>query len=60
MSEKPSNNNPAVTAEKPASEKLREAIQLGIDQADQGEVAPLDIQGTLARVRSRRKDDEKV
>ena len=35
-------------------EELRKEIQIGIDQADRGEVAPLDIQGTLAKVRSRR------
>ena len=36
-------------------EELRQEIQIGIDQADQGRVAPLDVQGTLAKVRSRRK-----
>jgi antitoxin ParD1/3/4 len=36
-------------------EELRKEIRIGIDQADRGEVAPLDIEATLARVRSRRK-----
>jgi hypothetical protein len=36
-------------------EKTREAIRIGIDQADRGEVAPLDVQGTLAKLRSRKK-----
>jgi antitoxin ParD1/3/4 len=35
-------------------EEIRKEIQLGIDQADRGEVAPLDLPGTLAKVRSRR------
>jgi antitoxin ParD1/3/4 len=35
-------------------EELREEIQFGIDQADRGEAAPLDVHGTLAKVRSRR------
>ena len=29
---------------------------INIDQADRGEVEPLDVQGTLAKVRSRRAD----
>lgn len=37
-------------------EELRKEIQVGIDQADRGEVAPLDVQGTLAKVRARRKN----
>ncbi|ODT98531.1 MAG: CopG family transcriptional regulator [Planctomycetes bacterium SCN 63-9] len=42
-------------------EEIRKEIQLGIDQADRGEVAPLDVKATLAKVRSRRKNDgEKV
>jgi antitoxin ParD1/3/4 len=36
-------------------EELRKEIQIGIDQADRGEVAPLDVQGTLAKVRNRRR-----
>ncbi len=35
-------------------EEVRKEIQVGIDQADKGNVAPLDVQGTLAKVRSRR------
>lgn len=37
-------------------EELRKEIRLGIDQADRGEVAPLDVQGTLAKVRTRRRN----
>ncbi|MEW4566795.1 type II toxin-antitoxin system ParD family antitoxin [Tautonia sp. JC769] len=37
-------------------EDLRKEIQIGIDQADRGEVAPLDVRGTLATVRRRRRD----
>ena len=37
-------------------EEVRKEIQIGIDQADLGEVAPLDVQGTLAKVRRRRKN----
>ena len=37
-------------------EELRKEIQVGIDQADRGEVAPLDVQGTLAKVRTRRRN----
>jgi quercetin dioxygenase-like cupin family protein len=36
-------------------EGLREEIQIGLDQAARGEVAPLDVQATLAKVRGRRK-----
>ena len=36
-------------------EELRKEIQIGIDQADRGEVAALDVQGTLAKVRERRR-----
>ena len=36
-------------------EEVWREIQIGIDQADRGEVAPMDIQGTLAKVRSRDK-----
>jgi antitoxin ParD1/3/4 len=39
-------------------EELRKEVQLGIDQADRGEVAPLDVRGTLAKVRSRRRSDK--
>jgi antitoxin ParD1/3/4 len=35
-------------------EEIRKEIQVGIDQADRGEVAPLDLPGTVANVRSRR------
>jgi antitoxin ParD1/3/4 len=35
-------------------EELRRAIAVGIDQADQGKVAPLDARATLARVRKKR------
>ncbi len=35
-------------------EEIRKEIQIGIDQADRGEAAPLDVQGTLTKVRSRR------
>ena len=38
------------------SEEVRKEIQVGIEQADRGEVAPLDVQGTLAKVRSRRRN----
>ncbi len=37
-------------------EDLRREIQIGIDQADRGEVAPLDVKGTFAKVRSRRRN----
>lgn len=37
-------------------DEVRQEIQIGIDQADRGEVAPLDVQGTLAKVRSRRRN----
>ena len=37
-------------------EEVRREIQIGIDQADRGEVAPLDVQGSLAQVRSRRRN----
>ncbi len=37
-------------------EEIRKEIQIGIDQADRGEVAPLDVKGTLAKVRSRRRN----
>jgi antitoxin ParD1/3/4 len=33
---------------------LRREIAIGIEQADQGKVAPLNAQGTLARVRKKR------
>lgn len=36
-------------------EKVREQIQIGIRQADRGEVAPLDAQETLAKIRERRR-----
>ncbi len=37
-------------------EEVRREIQIGIDQADRGEVGPLDVQGTLAKVRSRKRN----
>ncbi len=37
-------------------EEVRKEIQIGIDQADRGMVAPLDVPGTLAKVRRRRKN----
>jgi Arc/MetJ-type ribon-helix-helix transcriptional regulator len=33
--------------------KLRKAIQIGIDQADRGELAPLDLAATWARAQKR-------
>ncbi|GAC1451762.1 MAG: type II toxin-antitoxin system ParD family antitoxin [Isosphaeraceae bacterium] len=35
-------------------EELRKFVGVGIEQADRGDVAPLDVDATLARVRSRR------
>jgi antitoxin ParD1/3/4 len=35
-------------------EELRQFVAVGIEQADRGEVAPLDVDATLARVRSRK------
>jgi antitoxin ParD1/3/4 len=35
--------------------EVRKEIQIGIDQADHGMVAPLDVQETLAKVRRRRR-----
>jgi len=37
-------------------EEVREQIQIGIRQADRGEVAPLDVRETLAKIRERRRD----
>lgn len=37
-------------------EEPRREIQVGIDQADRGEVEPLNVQATLARVRQRRRN----
>jgi antitoxin ParD1/3/4 len=39
-------------------EDLRKEIRIGIEQADRGEVGPLNVQSTLAKVRSRRKHGE--
>jgi antitoxin ParD1/3/4 len=36
-------------------EEIRKEIQIGIDQAVRGKVAPLDVQGTLAKIRGRRR-----
>jgi antitoxin ParD1/3/4 len=38
------------------SEEIRKEIQVGIDQAERGESAPLDLPATLAKVRSRRRN----
>lgn len=38
---------------------LRAAVQVGIDQADRGEVVALDVAETLAKVRSRRRNSGK-
>ncbi len=35
-------------------EELRREIQVGIDQADRGELSPMDAEGTLKRLRARR------
>jgi antitoxin ParD1/3/4 len=35
-------------------EELRSEIQIGIDQADRGELAPMDAKGTLERIRAKR------
>ena len=35
-------------------DELRKFVAVGIEQADRGEVAPLDVDATLARVRSRK------
>jgi len=35
-------------------EELRREIQIGIDQANRGELSPLDAQGTLKRLRAAR------
>ena len=37
-------------------EEVRREIQIGIDQADRGEVGPLDVQGTLEKIRGRKKN----
>jgi antitoxin ParD1/3/4 len=37
-------------------DEVRKAIQVGVEHADRGDVAPLDVQGTLAKVRSRRRN----
>lgn len=34
-------------------ERIRKEVELGIDQADRGEVAPLDIRSTLDQIRAR-------
>jgi antitoxin ParD1/3/4 len=39
-------------------EEVRKEIQIGIDQADRGEVASLDVQGTLAKIRGRQRDGD--
>lgn len=41
-----------------SEDEIRRAIRIGIDQADRGNSAPLDVQGTLAKVRSRRQSLE--
>ncbi len=35
-------------------QELRKFVAVGIEQADRGELAPLDVDATLARVRSRK------
>ena len=35
-------------------DRLKQEVRIGIEQIERGEVVPLDIQGTLARVRARR------
>jgi antitoxin ParD1/3/4 len=40
-------------------DELRREIRIGIEQADRGEVGPLDVQATLAKVRSPRKNGER-
>lgn len=35
-------------------ERLRREVQAGVEQLDRGESTPLDVQGTLGRVRRRR------
>jgi antitoxin ParD1/3/4 len=35
-------------------DELRKFIAIGIEQADRGEVGPLDVDATLARVRNRK------
>lgn len=37
-------------------DEVRKEIQVGIDQANRGETSPLDLPGTVAKVRSRRKN----
>ncbi len=39
-------------------EEVKREIQIGVDQANRGEVAPLDVQGTLAKIRSRRRNSD--
>ena len=40
-------------------EELRKFVAVGIEQADRGEVGPLDVDATLARVRSRKGEARK-
>ena len=35
-------------------EELRKFVAVGVEQADRGQLAPLDVDATLARVRSRK------
>lgn len=35
-------------------QELRHEIQIGVDQADRGELSPMDAQGTLRRLRAAR------
>ena len=39
-------------------EEVRREIQIGINHADRGEVSPLDVKGTLAKVRTRRRNGD--
>lgn len=37
-------------------EEVRREIQVGIDEADRGELGPMDVRGTLEKVRGRRRN----
>lgn len=40
-------------------EEIRKEIQLGVEQANRGDVEPLSAKGTLAKLRSRRTSGDK-
>jgi Arc/MetJ-type ribon-helix-helix transcriptional regulator len=42
------------------TDELRKAVQIGIDQADRGEVAPLDTAATWARVEKRLAEEQEI